>query len=344
MGGAVMGVKADFAGHLTAYLGRWLPGQRNLSPNTIASYRDAFRLLIAFFRERGKEPEGLSMDDLGRDGVLLFMEWLEARGCSDSTLNQRLCAIKAFVGYAKCEDPARLLQYQQVLAIPQRRHAAPKMPLPGKEGMAAILRHPDPATRKGRRDRALLSLLYDSGARVSELCGIELRDLRLESPAAVTLRGKGRKARAVPLMGQTVGMLEGYLAEFWPGFGTQDLDSPLFPNPRGGRLTRAGIADIVSRHAAGAREAGTPIPDGISPHSFRHQKAVDLLEAGVPLVYIRDVLGHASVATTEIYAKVSLERKRELLEKAASSPAPAAEGYPDWTADSDLMSWLAGLC
>jgi len=103
-------------------------------------------------------------------------------------------------------------------------------------------------------------------------------------------------------------------------------------------------SDIVSRHAAGAREAGTPIPDGISPHSFRHQKAVDLLEAGVPLVYIRDVLGHASVATTEIYAKVSLERKRELLEKAASSPAPAAEGYPDWTADSDLMSWLAGLC
>ena len=97
MGGAIMGVNADFAGHLTAYLGRWLPGQRNLSPNTIASYRDAFRLLIAFFRERGKEPEGLSMDDLGRDGVLLFMEWLEARGCSDSTLNQRLCAIKAFV-------------------------------------------------------------------------------------------------------------------------------------------------------------------------------------------------------------------------------------------------------
>ena len=225
MGGAIMGVNADFAGHLTAYLGRWLPGQRNLSPNTIASYRDAFRLLIAFFRERGKEPEGLSMDDLGRDGVLLFMEWLEARGCSDSTLNQRLCAIKAFVGYAKCEDPARLLQYQQVLAIPQRRHAAPKMPLPGKEGMAAILRHPDPATRKGRRDRALLSLLYDSGARVSELCGIALRDLRLESPAAVTLRGKGRKVRAVPLMQQTVGMLEGYLAEFWPGFGTQDLDS-----------------------------------------------------------------------------------------------------------------------
>ena len=121
-------------------------------------------------------------------------------------------------------------------------------------------------------------------------------------------------------------------------------NSPLFTNPRGGRLTRAGIADIVSRHAAGAREAGTPIPDGISPHSFRHQKAVDLLEAGVPLVYIRDVLGHASVATTEIYAKVSLERKRELLEKAASSPAPAAEGYPDWTADSDRMSWLAGLC
>lgn len=144
-------IDADFAGYLTAYLGRYLPGQRNLSSNTIASYRDVFKLLIAFFQERGIEPERLSMDDLDRASVEGFLAWLADRGCSDSTVNQRLCALKAFIGYIKAEDPARLLQYQQILAIKQRRKKTPVMVVPGKEGVAAMLRNPDSTTPKGRR-------------------------------------------------------------------------------------------------------------------------------------------------------------------------------------------------
>lgn len=341
MDGAVM-IDADFAGYLTAYLGRYLPGQRNLSSNTIASYRDVFKLLIAFFQERGIEPERLSMDDLDRASVEGFLAWLADRGCSDSTVNQRLCALKAFIGYIKAEDPARLLQYQQILAIKQRRKKTPVMVVPGKEGVAAMLRNPDSTTPKGRRDMALLAFLYDSGARVSELCGVTLRDLRLDDPAVVTLAGKGRKVRVVPLMGKTTELLEGYLDEFFPNITAADLGKPLFPNPRGNPLTRAGVANIVKRHAKGARDAGAPVPEGVTPHSIRHQKAIDLLEAGVNLVYIRDLLGHKSVSTTEIYATVSLAKKRELLEKAASTEKSGE--YPDWSSDKNLMTWLKGLC
>lgn len=333
---------ADFAYYVTAYLGRYLPGQRNLSPNTIASYRDAFRLLIDYFGDHGKEPESMSMSDLDRHAVRGFLEWLTARGNSDSTVNQRLCAIKAFVGYVKGEDPARLLQYQQVLAMRQRKGKSDAMVTPGRDGLAAILRDPGMSTSRGRRDTAPPAVLYDSAARVSELCGITLRDLRLDDPAVVTLRGKGRKVRTVPLMHATAGLLREYVSEAYPGLGPRDLDKPLFPNPRGDHLTRAGVADILARHADGARKSGADIPEGVSPHSFRHQRAIDLLESGVNLVYIRDLLGHRSVTTTEIYATVSTARKRELLEKAAT--APRVGEYPDWTADKDLMAWLKALC
>lgn len=333
---------SDFARHLTAYLGRHLPGQRNLSPNTIASYSDAFRLLLAYFESAGKRAELLSMGDLDREAVEGFMSWLAGRGCSDSTLNQRLCAVKAFVNYVKGKDPARLLQYQQVLSIRQRKAQPAKMVVPGREGLAAILAHPDGSTRRGRRDMVLLTLLYDSGARVSELCGLRLRDVRLDGPATVTLYGKGRKSRVVPLMRATASLVGRYIEEAYPDAGPAEMDSPLFPNPRGGHLTRAGVADIVARHVKGARGAGAPIPEGVSPHSFRHQKAIDLLESGVNLVYIRDLLGHRSVTTTEIYATVSLARKRELLEAAAT--APRTRDYPDWSGDKELMSWLKSLC
>ena len=146
----------------------------------------------------------------------------------------------------------------------------------------------------------------------------------------------------MPLMHATAGLLREYVSEAYPGLGPRDLDKPLFPNPRGDHLTRAGVADILARHADGARKSGADIPEGVSPHSFRHQRAIDLLESGVNLVYIRDLLGHRSVTTTEIYATVSTARKRELLEKAAT--APRVGEYPDWTADKDLMAWLKALC
>ncbi|AKT48137.1 hypothetical protein ADJ70_02810 [Olsenella sp. oral taxon 807] len=318
------------------------PGRRDPGPNTIASYRDASGLPVDYFGDHGKEPESTSTPDPGRHAVRGFLEWPAARGNSDGTADRRPRATGALAGCARGEGPARLLQYQQVLAMRQRKGKSDAMVTPGRDGLAAILRDPGMSTSRGRRDTALLTVPCDSAARVSELCGITLRDLRLDDPAVVTLRGKGRKVRTVPLMHATAGLLREYVSEAYPGLGPRDLDKPLFPNPRGDHLTRAGVADILARHADGARKSGADIPEGVSPHSFRHQRAIDLLESGVNLVYIRDLLGHRSVTTTEIYATVSTARKRELLEKAAT--APRVGEYPDWTADKDLMAWLKALC
>lgn len=335
----------DFAARATDYLGRHLPGTRNLSANTIASYRDAFKLLVIYFRDAvGIAPENLSMADLDRDALEGWLAWLQERGCGDSTLNQRLCAMKAFVRYVMPDDPGRMLQYQRILDMRQRKCASKPMVLPGREGLAAMLRQPDRSTQRGRRDLVLLSVMYDSGARVSEVCGISVRDVRLEPPATIVLHGKGRKARTVPLMAPTAQLLSEYMDE--RGFARMAacLDEPLFPNSHGRPLSRMAVSDMVARYAQMAREAGFDVPAGVTPHSLRHQKAVDLLEAGVNLVYIRDILGHRSVTTTEIYATVSSERKRAALEKGAEGSATAGVVYPDWTDDGDLMGWLKRLC
>ena len=284
----------------------------------------------------------MSMSDLDRHAVRGFLEWPAARGNSDSTTDQRLCAIKAFVGYVKGEDPARLPRHRQVLAMRQRKGKSDAMVTPGRDGLAAILRDPGMSTSRGRRDTALLTVLYDSAARVSELCGITLRDLRSGDPAVVTLRGRGRKAGTVPLAHVTADLPRGCVSEAYPGLGPRDLDKPLFPNPRGDHPARAGVADILARHADGARKSGADIPEGVSPHSFRHQRATGLPGSGASLVHMRDLLGHRSVTTTEIYATAGTARKRELPGRAAT--APRVGEYPDRTADKDLMAWPKALC
>jgi site-specific recombinase XerD len=335
----------DFARYLTDYLARYLPGQRNLSTNTIASYRDSFRLFLLYCQDvKGIRPEKLSMDDIDKSAITGFLDWLESeRGSSVGTRNQRLCAVKAFVQYVQTEDPKHLLEYQRILSIKQKKTAVKPMSYLSREGLHEVLCQPDLTTIKGRRDLVLLALLYDSGARVSELCGITIRDVRPDEPATITLFGKGRKIRSVPLMASTASLLQSYLTEHRCLNDPSKLDDPLFPNSWGRALTRSGVAAIVDRHVRRAREkAEFLIPERITPHSFRHQKAVDLLEAGVPLLYIRDLLGHRSVTTTEIYSKVSAEKRRETLEKAGSPVA--AHDYPDWTEDENLMVWLSRLC
>lgn len=201
--------------------------------------------------------------------------------------------------------------------------------------MKELLAMPDTTTRKGRRDQVLLSLLYDSGARVQELADLCVADLRLDAPAQVKLTGKGKKTRSVPLMDQTVSLLKQYLKE-------QRLDHPscyghsLFFNARKEKLTRQGIAYILKKYATacGINE--------ISPHRVRHTKAMHLTEADVNPIFIRDFLGHTDLKVTEVYSKTSIKMKRAALEKMkAQDVVPEKSG--DWTEDKSLMDWLTGL-
>jgi integrase/recombinase XerD len=196
----------DLSIHVTSFLTHHLAAQRNLSPNTIRSYRDVFTLFLRFCRDvRGIAPEKLRLEQIDVSLVEAFLDHLETeRNSSPRTRNHRLATLHAFFRYVQAEEPAYILQCQKILAIPLRRHVRPVVGYLSKEELAELLAQPDVQTLDGRRDAVLLSVLYDTGARVQELIDLSVGDVRLDSPAQLRLLGKGRKMRAVPLMNNTV--------------------------------------------------------------------------------------------------------------------------------------------
>jgi site-specific recombinase XerD len=332
----------DLARHLTAFLGNYLPVQRNLSHNTIASYRDTFTLLLRYCQERHRlSPQRLRLDQLRVPVLLVFLDYLEKeRHCSARTRNQRLAAIHAFFRYLQVEAPDRMAQCQQVLAIPFRRHDCLAVPYLSVEELSALLAQPDLATAMGRRHAVLLAVLYDTGARVQEVADLCVGDVRLEPPAQIRLTGKGRKTRIVPLMAKTVSLLKEYLQEH----GLQRADcfsQPLFSNRHGQRLSRSGIRHLIVKYNRAARRNRPSLPEKVTPHTLRHTKAMHLLQAGNPLTSIQAILGHTDIKTCTIYASADVEMKRRALEK-AEHMAPITT-LPSWHRDQHLMDWLRSL-
>lgn len=335
----------DFAKFLTNYLSKYLPGQRNVSENTIKSYRDTFRLFLMFCKDvQNIVPSKLTMTMITDSFITAFLDWIEKdRGCGITTRNQRLAGIHSFIRFVQMESPENLLVYQKILHIPVKKGVHKPMNYLSPEALSAILAEPNINSRNGRRDLVLLTLLYDSGARVQEIIDLRVRDIRIENPATVNLFGKGRKIRCIPLMTKTKSMLESYLREQSLWQRPEKLDSPVFFNNRHEKLTRAGVSYIINKYVEVAKtHTDALFPDTISPHVFRHSKAMHMLQANINLIYIRDFLGHVNVTTTEIYAKADAKAKREALEKAYVSVTD--KELPDWTEDKDLMNWLQALC
>lgn len=231
-----------------------------------------------------------------------------------------------------------IYESQKILSIPYRKQPAPAVLYLNADVTRLLLAQPDRNTKKGRKDLTLLSLLYDSGARVQEVADLTVGSIRLEAPAQVTLVGKGSKARVVPLMKNTTELLRGYLAENKLDF-PHKLQYPLFMNQQRKKLTRSGIAYILRKYAFQARETSVsfPEPKSITPHVLRHSKAMPLLEAGVNIAYIRDILGHVDVSTTEVYARANMAMKQAALEKVSYV---SARDVPSWATDSALLDWL----
>ncbi len=333
----------NFAYYLTHFLSKYLPGVAGLSPNTIMSYRDSFSLFLDYCLENKKiKPEKLSLDHLNRKQVEEYLEWLEkTRNCIASTRNVRLAAFHSFCRYLQMEFPDYIHSAQQILSIPMKKKKKISVEYITLEAMKFLLERPDTKTEGGRRDIVLLSLLYDSGARVQELADLRVRDIRTVSPATVKLTGKGNKTRIVPLMQSMSELLRKYLnvnrlTEPYT------FDYPLFSNRSKNKLTRAGISYIVKKYAFEAiKKAPELYPDKLSPHCFRHSKAIHLLQSGVNLIYIRDFLGHVDIQTTEIYARIDGEMKRKALEK--NSNNIISDKMPEWQNNSELMSWLKNL-
>lgn len=331
----------DFAVSLRRFLTDYLAGLRGYSFNTIVSYRDAFKLLICYFRDqRSVPPERLTLERIDVAAITGFLAWLRtSRHNSASTCNQRLAAIDSFFSWMQTQDPARMACCQDILAIPASRHDRPAVAHLTIEQTRRLLAAPDRSTRAGRRDATLLATLYDTATRVQELADLTVRDIRLDHPAMAALTGKGRKSRHVPIDANTTALLTAYLTEqHLDGPGHED--HPVFFNQHRAKLSRGGIAWILRKYQT--RTADPTLASAhLSPHVLRHSRAMHLYDSGVPLPYIRDILGHVDLSTTEIYARASTEAKRKALETVYDDVVTA--DLAEWNQNPELLDWLASL-
>ena len=330
----------DFSYYLTRFLSKYLPSEAGASKNTIASYRDTFILFLTFLKDvKGIPADQLTLAMLTKDVAVEYLEWTEnERHCSAATRNVRLAAIHSFTHFLQYQNPDNLLEWQQILSIPVKKTEKKTINYLTLDGIKTLLKMPDQSTASGRRDLALLTLLYDTGARVQELIDLTPSQLRFDKPYTVKLVGKGNKARIVPLMEPAKLLLKRYMEEHRLEESSANM-YPLFFNKRKQKLTRAGVNYILSKYKDRARnEHNSLIPEVLTCHCLRHSKAMHLLQAGINLVYIRDLLGHSSVQITEIYAKVDSRQKREAIEKAYTDVTPKES--PAWQQNHDLLDWL----
>ncbi len=332
-----LALKISLGSILQRYFCEYLVSQRDLSQNTIASYRDTFRLLLEFLKLRYRiQPDRVCVEDLDAPHALAFLDDLERRrGNTVRSRNARRAALRCFLRYAAASEPQLLPVAQRVLAIPAKRFERASVSYLTREQMQAILDSPDVTTFSGRRDRVLLLLLYNTGARASEIAGLQIQDVSLESRGSVCIRGKGRKNRSMPLWQKTVRLLRSWLKEL-----DSAPDSPLLPNIHGQRLTRYGIAQRLQYTVQRAVSEEPSLQSlRISPHLIRHTTAMHLLQSGVDLSVIAMWLGHESTQTTHQYLDADLESKK----RALACLEPPCVGKSSRPRDDDIVHFLKGL-
>jgi len=326
-----------FAQLVQDFFMRRLVAQRGASARTVESYRDAFELLLGFIEARtGKPATNLELVDLDAPVVLDFLDYLEeGRGNSARTRNARLAAIHSFMRYAAVRDPASLPVTTRVLAIPAKRFDRPVLGYLSRDQIAAILAAPDRRTWSGHRDAVLLATTYNTGARVSEITALRVRDVLLDRQTAVHLHGKGRKQRVIPLWKNTATELRAWLDKV-----NNAPEAPVFPNQRGAPMSRSGVRDRLDRAVAVA-ERNCPSLRGqhISPHTLRHSTAMHLLQSGTDLATIALWLGHSSPAVTHQYLEADLAAKEAVLQR-LDDPSPAPTRFKP---DDRLLAFLQGL-
>lgn len=326
---------------LRDFLGDHLPRLRGLSPHTILSYRDSLVLLLRFLASRKRGGViALDLDDIGPDDVIAFLRHLEEdRGNAASTRNIRLAAIHAFFRFVASSHPERLEQCQRILGVPFKRFRTRPVEYLEYDEILAVLTTIDRSTKQGRRDYALLVTMFNTGGRVQEILDLRAQDLQLVRPHQLRLMGKGRKERICPLWAETAQLLKEFCAE-------RQLDlrssAPLFVNRQGEPLTRFGVRYILRKYFDRARQRLPSLSrKRLHPHSMRHSTAVHMLKAGVDLSTISQWLGHASINTTNRYATIDLDMKREAIARAR--PVDVPRRPTRWRRDESILAWLEAL-
>ncbi len=327
------------ANYMKRFFSHYLPVQKGLSVNTILAYRDAIKLLLCYAADTlGRSVDRLTVEDVTEKVVIAFLDHVEQeRKCSPRTRNARLAAIRSLFAFIAREQPVLLQQCRKIRAIPLKRTQHQTVDYLEENEMQAILDAVDSNSRTGIRDRALLLLLYNTGARVSEIVELKIPDLRLDGVGQVHLLGKGKKHRSCPLWPETVNALQDYLeqrSQKEPGI------EHLFLNANGAPITRFGIRYITRKYGDAAQDQCPSIKTkNVNPHTIRHTTAMHLLRSGNDVIMVSYWLGHADINTTHIYLEINMEMKRRMLEKA---DAPAIKKKGLWH-KPDIMQWLDNL-
>lgn len=330
-------MKESFGLLLTKFFGEYLPCQKGVSENTMKSYRDTFVQLIEFMEsEFGISCSRLEFKDFSMERIVNFLDYLEqTRQVSVSTRNQRLAAVHSFFKYIQKQDLSCYEMCKTILSIEFKKAPVPTISYLNIEETKFLFSIPDTRDKNEFRDLTIMALLYETGGRVQELIDLHLRNVTLGACPTVVLHGKGNKTRIVPIGKDVSIILKKYIRE-------NQITCPediLFTNKQHRKLTRAGIQYIINKYVDRGRTMDQNyFNKNITNHSFRHSKAMHLLEAGVNLIYIRDFLGHTSVTTTEVYAQANAEVKRKVIEQHGTE----LKATPVYSASEkeNLLSWL----
>ena len=333
------------------YLKIYLPKQRNVSPNTILSYRKALEELLDYVKEREQIPLGsISFEHLTADTIFSFLEYLELeKGYSVSTRNARFAAIRTFMDYAADHDVTLVANLNKLKKVPFKKPAtAATVDYMSMAAITAIIELPDANTPKGLRDRLFIMLLYDTGARIQEMLNLKLSDLQLGRLPKVTLFGKGRKTRVVPVMDKTAQHLKKYLSVFHENTAA-DGDAPLFYSVIHSKkqcLSDRRIRYMLQKYGEQARRVCPEVPENIYPHLFRHSRAMHLYQEGMDLTLVSQWLGHSQLETTQIYAHADTEHKRKAIEAATPQGNPLYSKLNSaryMVTDEETLKRLTGL-
>jgi integrase/recombinase XerD len=344
-------VKKDdsFFRYVRGFLTIFLPKNKCFSQNTVKAYRDALNLFRKFLLEKkGIAFTQISFDLINHEVIYEFLVWLQdTHGCGASTQNHRLAVLKSFLRYCAFEDPALMAIYLDIQKVQPHKTPKKRVEYMSETALKVLLEQPDPDTRCGLRNRFLMILLYDTGARIQEILDLKLKDLHLKDQTpCIYLTGKGDKTRAVPVMDKTIAHLQEYLRAFHPDGDLKDDQYLFYTLIKGmkGKMSEDNVSCFLKRYAQSAHQVCSEVPLRMHAHLFRHTRAMHLYQTGIPLSYIKDFLGHASVNTTDMYAYADVSMMRAALEKIGTQGVEQTSNtVPMWQGNDEMILKLCGL-
>ena len=318
----------NFSYYLSHFLKEYLVVERNVSSKTIRSYKTTFQMLITYFvEEKNIKLVDITFENVTKEMILDFLNYLETeKKNSIRTRNQRLAAIHSFYQYCSVDEIEHIENIQKILSIKTKKYEKKVQEYLTKEEVQTLLARIDTSTKIGRRNLLVLSLLYDTAARAEEIIHLKLEDIRLEEQLVI-LTGKGNKQRIVPIMENTKKLIIQYLKE-------NKIES--------GYLLKSDTTYSMLYHLFLKLNQTSIISKKITSHTLRRSRATHLLEAGVNILYIQELLGHEDISTTQEYAKVIEKNKIEAIKK-VSPNLGETEQLPDWNDDKDLLNQLLNL-